>query len=167
MLDAWSPSEADLAAASGLGVDGDAVAHKLRDKLTRKGFDACGVNRHTAAALDATFRSWVEHEAQWAGERPKPVKPPPVAKTPKRKATPWNDPKVLRLLEPYKSRFPPREPGDLGPSRDWYVACKSVAKTLDKGVDVSVVERVFSAADSIHDAKSVKTALETINTGTP
>lgn len=167
VLDAWSPSEADLATASGLGVDGEAVARKLRDKLTRKGFEACGVNRRTTAALDATFRSWVEHEAQWAGERPKPVKSPPAVKTAPRKATSWNDPKVLRLLEPYKTRFPPRGKDDLGPSRDWYEACRHVAAALDAGVGEADVERVFSAADSIHDAKSVKTALETTNTGTP
>ena len=167
VLDAWSPSEADLATASGLGVDGEAVARKLRDKLTRKGFEACGVNRRTTAALDATFRSWVEHGAQWAGERPKPVKSPPAVKTAPRKATSWNDPKVMRLLEPYKTRFPPRGKDDLGPSRDWYEACRHVAAALDAGVGEADVERVFSAAGGIHDAKSVKTALETTNPGTP
>ncbi|MDE5640841.1 MAG: hypothetical protein K2I40_03855, partial [Bifidobacterium castoris] len=68
LLDAWLPAGDDLARAAELGVDGDALADKMRDKLARKGFDACGVHRRTPRALDAMFRTWVEHEAQWAGE---------------------------------------------------------------------------------------------------
>lgn len=130
LLDAWRPADDDLARAAELGVDGDTLADKMRDKLTRKGFDACDIRRRTPQALDAMFRTWVEHEAQWTGERPKPVTQPDRHKIADACLS-WCSPEVRALMDPYRGRFRPNT--SLGPNKAWYEARKAVAERLNAG----------------------------------
>lgn len=157
LLEAWLPTSDDLAHAASLGVDGKTLADKMRDKLTRKGFDACGIHRRTPQALDAMFRTWIEHEAQWAGERPKPVKPPDPVQAHAAKRS-WCSPDVRTLMGPYRDLFPEPAPGDIGPGQEWFEACRDVAQRLDDGEDeASIIEwvetnyRTPTAANAAND----------------
>lgn len=140
LLEAWLPTSDDLAHAASLGVDGKTLADKMRDKLTRKGFDACGIHRRTPQALDAMFRTWIEHEAQWAKEKPKQVKPPDTVHTTRPQHS-WCGPEVRAIMNPYRDRFPEPNPGDVGPGQAWFKACKDVAQRLDDGEnETSIIE---------------------------
>lgn len=112
----------------------------MRDKLTRKGFDACGIHRRTPQALDAMFRTWIEHEAQWAKEKPKQVKPPDTVRATRPQHS-WCGPEVRAIMNPYRDRFPEPNPGDVGPGQAWFKACKDVAQRLDDGEnETSIIE---------------------------
>ncbi len=142
LVESWRPSAENTALAEQLDVDVAVLERRFRDKAARKGLVALGVKRRTVAALDATFRSWIEHEAQWAGERPKPVTQParPKAAPPRFS---WCSPDVRALMVPYRDRFPPDT--SLGPGRDWYEACKTVADRLNAGEPIEAIEAGLTA----------------------
>lgn len=161
LVDSWHPSAEDTALADRLGVDVDRLEQRFRDKIARKGLAALGVDRRTTAALDATFRSWIEHEAQWAGERPKPVTQPDRPDvTPTRLS--WCSPQVRELMTPYRNRFPPDVKG-LGPGREWYEACKSVADRLNKGEPVETVKNDLTGQYDTQNAKTTLRIDEQVN----
>lgn len=142
LMDSWRPSVENVELAKRLDVDVAVLERRFRDKAARKGLVALGVKRRTVAALDATFRSWIEHEAQWAGERPKPVTQPdrPNAAPPRFS---WCSPDVRALMVPYRDRFPPDT--SLGPGKDWYEACKTVADRLNAGEPIEAIEAGLTA----------------------
>lgn len=152
LVESWHPSAENIALAERLDVDARCLEQRFRDKIARKGLSALGVKRRTLAALDATFRSWIEHEAQWAGEKPKPVTQPDRPDvTPTRLS--WCSPQVRELMAPYRGRFPPDVKG-LGPSREWYEACKNVADRLNKGEPVETVKNDLTAQYDTQNAKT-------------
>lgn len=140
LVESWRPSAENTALAEQLGVDAARLERRFRDKIARKGLTALGVKRRTLTALDATFRSWVEHEAQWAGEGPKQVKPPdPVHAAPHRHS--WCGPEVRAIMRPYLAAFPEPDPDATGPDKAWFEACRDVARRLDDGEDeASIIE---------------------------
>lgn len=140
LVESWRPSAENTALAEQLGVDAARLERRFRDKIARKGLTALGVKRRTLTALDATFRSWVEHEAQWAGEGPKQGKPPdPVHAAPPRHS--WCGPEVRAIMRPYLAAFPEPAPDSTGPGKAWFEACRDVARRLDAGEDeASIIE---------------------------
>lgn len=111
MIGAWKPGAEDYELAKRLHdqgkplVDVDALAARYRDKLTGRGFEACGLGRHTPAALHAGFRMWISREAEWRAHDPKPTHTPPRVE-PKPNAHSWSDVAVRHLMAPYRSMFP-------------------------------------------------------------
>ena len=143
LMGAWRPSTENVGLAGQLDVDVAVLERRFRDKAARKGLVALGVKRHTVAALDATFRSWIEHEAQWAGERPKPVTQPARPDITATRLS-WCSPQVRELMTPYRDLFPPDVKG-LGPGREWYEACKTVADRLNTGEPIEAIEADLAA----------------------
>ena len=139
MIAAWKPGAEDYELAKRLHdqgkplVDVDALAARYRDKLTGRGFEACGVGRHTPAALRAGFRMWISREAEWRAHDPKPTHTPPRVE-PKPNAHSWSDVTVRHLMAPYRSMFPTAGEGGRGPSKPWYEACERVARMLNDGM---------------------------------
>lgn len=152
LVESWHPSAENTALAEQLDVDAARLERRFRDKIARKGLAALGVKRRTPAALDATFRSWVEHEAQWAGEKPKPVTQPDRPETAPTRLS-WCSPEVRGLMGPYRNRFPPDIKG-LGPSREWYEACKNVADRLNGGEPVETVKNDLTDQYDTQNAKT-------------
>lgn len=139
MIGAWEPCGEDYELAKRLHdqgkplVDVDALAARYRDKLTGRGFEACGLGRHTPAALRAGFRMWISREAEWRAHDPKPTHTPPRVE-PKPNAHSWSDVTVRHLMAPYRSMFPTAGEGGRGPSKPWYEACERVARMLNDGM---------------------------------
>lgn len=139
MIGAWEPCGEDYELARRLHaqgkplVDVDALAARYRDKLVSRGFEECGVRRHTPAALQAGFRMWVSREAEWRAHDPKPTHTPPRVE-PKPNAHSWSDVTVRHLMAPYRSMFPAAGEVGRGPSRPWYDACERVARMLNDGM---------------------------------
>lgn len=159
MIGAWEPCGEDYELARRLHaqgkplVDVDALAARYRDKLTRKGFEACGVTRHTEAALRAGFRAWVEHEAEWRAHDPKQTHTPPrMEATPK--AHSWSDATVRHLMAPYRSMLPTDGEGGRGPSRPWYDACQRVAGMLNDGLGEQEVAARLADEYADHNPKN-------------
>ena len=139
MIAAWKPGAEDYELAKRLHdqgkplVDVDALAARYRDKLTGRGLEACGLGRHTPAALRAGFRMWISREAEWRAHDPKPTHTPPRVE-PKPNAHSWSDVTVRHLMAPYRSMFPTAGEGGRGPSKPWYEACERVARMLNDGM---------------------------------
>ena len=156
MIAAWKPSAEDYELAKRLHdqgkplVDVDALAARYRDKLTGRGFEACGLGRHTPAALHAGFRMWISREAEWRAHDPKPTHTPPRVE-PKPNAHSWSDVTVRHLMAPYRSMFPTAGERGRGPSKPWYEACERVARMLNDGMGEEAV--AASLADEYDSQK--------------
>ena len=154
MIAAWNPCAEDYELAKRLHdqgkplVDVDALAARYRDKLTGRGFEACGLGRHTPAALRAGFRMWISREAEWRAHDPKPTHTPPRVES-KPNAHSWSDVTVRHLMAPYRSMFPAVGEGGRGPSKPWYEACERVARMLNDGMgEEAVAARLADEYDS-------------------